>query len=268
MRILFVAALIVVAFSGSAAACDRKNACTVGERYYRVHIPKIPTGDRKIGALVFAHGFRGSDAGTMKNQKLVALADELSIALIAIKSKGVDWAIPFAPRDFETDGHEEEAYFEAVLNDAARRFPIDRDRVVMAGFSSGGMVTWHMACHRPDLFTGFIPMSGTFWLNAPANCEQPVRGLVHIHGAADTVVPLSGRKIRNSHQGNVQDALALLTSHGSFGAKKDIAQGNLKCEERLNKARTPLLFCTFQGGHSFSIKHLRFAWRRLTEMPR
>lgn len=140
----------------AAFGCGSDSDYRLGERHCRIHIPK-QSADHAMPALVFAHGFRGSAAGVMKNTAMIRWANDKGVALIALKSAGLDWDIPFAPRTFDSDGHAEEAYVQAVLEDAQKRFGIDRARVIMSGFSAGGMMTWHMACDRPDLFFWICP---------------------------------------------------------------------------------------------------------------
>ena len=49
----------------------------------------------------------------------------------------------------------------ALLNDVMANHTIDRERILVTGFSLGGRGTWFMATHHPDLFTGAIVMAGS-----------------------------------------------------------------------------------------------------------
>ena len=144
---------LAVLFAGTAVqACGPDTDCVLDNRHYRIANEK----DAPSGAIVFAHGYRGSAKGTMKNLNMRRMAEEMGVALIAVKSLRDDWAIPNAPGDFDSDGSTEFAYFEAVLDDAEQRFGLDRDQVMMTGFSAGGMMVWELACNRPDLFLSLI----------------------------------------------------------------------------------------------------------------
>ena len=48
-----------------------------------------------------------------------------------------------------------------VLADVQRRFEIDRDRVIISGYSNGAVGTFHFAEFYPDRFTGIVPIAGT-----------------------------------------------------------------------------------------------------------
>jgi polyhydroxybutyrate depolymerase len=235
----------------------------VGERYYRIALPEEHAGTQPLPAIVFAHGYRGTAQGVMNNGSLRRMASELGVALIAVKSGDQDWVIPNAPRHPDTDGSEEFAYFEAVLEDARARFGVDRARVMATGFSAGGMMVWNLACSMSDSFAGFVPISGTFWLEPPESCDTPVSSIIHIHGDDDPTVPLEGRPIGPTRQGEVDEALEMYAAFGDFGAAARASYGDLDCAERVNGAGEVLAFCLFEGGHSFRTEHVRFAWEKL-----
>jgi polyhydroxybutyrate depolymerase len=256
----------VLAFCGliatPALACGPDTDCNIGARHYRIAMPEGHDGVTPVGAIVFAHGFRGSARGAMRNMGLRRMVSDMGLAFIAVKSAGDNWDIPGKPRDVSATGQAEMAYFDAVIADAARRFAIDTRRIMMSGFSTGGMVTWELACKRPDLFAGFAPMSGTFWQGPPSGCVAPA-SVVHIHGTADKTVPLAGRRIADSWQGDVREVLAMYRAAGGFGPAKSVQANDLTCARQNNGSGDILEFCTFDGGHSFRRAFLSYAWDRL-----
>lgn len=259
--ILGIAACISVVLGVSAArACGPDSDCMLGARHYRIAMPE--TGAGPVGAIVFAHGYRGSAQGIMRNMGLRRMVADMGLALIAVKSARDDWDIPGAPSDMQSTGAIEMAYFEAVIADATRRFAIDPDRIMMSGFSAGGMVTWELACQRPNLFAGFAPIAGTFWQGPPASCGDTV-SVIHIHGTQDTTVPLTGRRIGPTRQGDVSEVLTMYRAAGGFGAVQTERVGDKTCERRNNAQGDVLEFCTFDGGHTFRRDDLGYAWERL-----
>lgn len=251
--------------AGPVAACGPDTDCVIGERTYRIAMPDGHDGATAVPVIVYSHGYRGTARGVMRNGSLRGLASDLGAALIATKSKAEDWVIPNAPRHLDTDGAEEFAYFDAVLEDAASRHAIDRDRIVASGFSAGGMMTWNLACARPAQFAGFIPISGTFWLEPPETCSAPVASVVHIHGDSDKTVPLLGRPIGPTRQGRVPDSLEMYEAFGQFGAPQFVEYDGLNCKEQTSAVGEILDFCLFEGGHSFRTEFLRHGWERLVE---
>ena len=183
------------------------------------------------------------------------------MAFIAAQAAGQDWSIPGAPSaDIKTDV-DELAYFDAVIDDAAKRFAIDRTRLMATGFSSGAMMVWHLACHRGAAFAGFAPMSGTFWAPVPQSCPSGPVDLIHYHGDADPVVPLKGRPIGDAHQGDVKQAIEMMVRLGDFQPVKLEQTAGLDCSEWQSGGGKALQFCLFSGGHKMKAKHISRAWR-------
>ena len=129
-------------------------------------------------------------------------------------------------------------------------------------------MVWNLACSHPSEFTGFIPISGTFWLMPPPSCEGPANSIVHIHGTQDRTVPLDGRRIRETKQGQVATALITYERFGDFGAAESYETDALRCETRANPAGEILDLCLFDGGHSFRTEYLKHGLDRLAEAGR
>ena len=254
---------LVVALPMAAEACGNLDPCKVGDRRYFIAMPPGHDGQGLVPAMVMLHGYQGNALGSMRWQALKAAAAEVGAALITVESTGDSWSMDNAPEDFPGGQAEELAYFDAVKADATTRFAVDPARMVIVGLSSGGMAAWTLACERSGAFAGFVAMSGTFWGPTPATCKAPVASIVHIHGDADTTVPLEGRKIGSTHQGSVTGALAMYRAFGNFGEADRKQVGNLDCAMRSNRSGDILDFCQFHGGHSFSPKHMVAAWHLL-----
>ena len=264
MRLAAIMTALFLGFGAPAAfACGPDTNCQIGDRHYRIAMPDGHDRATPVGAIVFAHGYRGSARGVMRNMNLRRMVSDMGLALIAVKSLDQDWVIPNAPRHMDSDGAGEFAYFEDVLADASARFALDADRVMMTGFSAGGMMVWNLACARPGLFAGFAPIAGTFWKSPPETCAAPVASIIHIHGTQDRTVPLAGRPIGPTTQGDVADALAMYQSFGGFGSAEMADVGDMDCARRDNVGGAVLEFCTFPGGHTFRRGFLSYAWERL-----
>jgi len=148
-----------------------------------------------------------------------------------------------------------------LIQDATTRFPIDRSRLMVSGFSAGGMMVWNLACHRGSSFAAFAPVAGTFWESLPTSCPSAPVNLIHTHGTSDKTVPLNGRRIADTKQGAISDALSLFTRIGGFGSARRYADRDLDCRRRTNATGKILEYCTHPGGHSIKSKWLERAWR-------
>lgn len=266
MRLFAILPVLFALGAQSGHACGVETDCTMGERLYRISMPE--SGEAK-GALVFMHGYRGSQKGAMKNKGLRAFAHEHGLALVSTKSASNDWLIPGVPENPAEDGAREFAYFDQLIDTLETRHGIDRDNLVATGFSAGGMMVWNLACHRGDRFRAFIPIAGTFWDPVPdaGACPAYPVNLVHIHGTTDKIVPLGGRPIQQTRQGDVPTALSRLTAAGGYASAGASSENDLSCETTRNPAGAVLAFCTHPGGHSFKTGYLRTAFGILDGQP-
>ncbi len=204
-------ALCLGLFAGSAvkAACVNDPApCAIAGGTYHIALPE---GGERHPAVVFLHGYGGSGEGVLRLEGMVGALLDRGYAVIAPDGQpregrdGRSWDFhPDRPRT-----RDDIAFLAAVADDAAARFGLSRDRMMLAGFSIGGSMTSYLACSTPDAFAAYAPVAGSFWQSLPESCAGPVR-LLHVHGWTDQTVPLEGRVIgENFVQGDVFDALAL-----------------------------------------------------------
>ena len=261
MLFVGLATAIICSANLSVQACGVNSDCRIAGRHYRIRMPASHDGSALIGAIVYAHGYRGTAQQVMRNKQLIKLTERLGIALIAPKSAGIDWTIPGAPQHSTIDGADELVYFDRLIYDVVRRFPIDKDRLMAVGFSAGGMMIWNLACHRSHLFAGFAPIAGTFWRPIPERCTTPPASIIHMHGTSDRVVPIEGRRIANTAQGSVIRAIEMYGRYGEFETANSLTAGDLTCQRRVNPEGRLLEFCKFPGGHTFDASYIARAWR-------
>jgi polyhydroxybutyrate depolymerase len=222
-RLLAVLACgLFLTIASDARACGLEGpACEVPLGSYRIVLPASAAPDVGYPALLFFHGAGGSGARALANTAMVDAFLARGWAVIAPDGLerpdsrfGPGWFFhPARPalRD-------ELAFSREVLNDAAERFGIDRESVLMSGFSIGGSLTWYLACRDPEVATAFAPVAGAFWRPHPevGGCAGPVR-LLHTHGWRDETVPLEGRPLRSADilQGDVFHGLLILRDANS-----------------------------------------------------
>ena len=192
---LALAFSLIAAGGGEAEALcgGAEKPCPVDGGVYHI---ELPTKVKTPPAVMFLHGWGGSGASQLKNRRLVE----------AVLSKGYAFIAPTGqPRGQGRSGNRWNAYLSPDLRDdvaflhdvaavAAAQHGLDRGRILLAGFSGGGMMTWRAACDAPGEFRAYAPISGLFWRPLPELCAAPVR-LLHTHGWADTVVPIEGRSV-------------------------------------------------------------------------
>lgn len=200
---------------GAARGCGAAEAaCVVPLGQYRVAAPAMGSAPRP--AVVFLHGFGGSGVAILRQTALVSAFTDHGMVVIApdglvrpspgnTSPGSTSWS--FRPN--EPHSRDELAFVRDVLADAVGRWRIDRVRVLLAGESLGGSLTWYLACRAPGEFAAYAPVAGGFWNPLPEGCAGPVK-LLHTHGWRDEVVPLEGRIIRDvAVQGDIFAGLAL-----------------------------------------------------------
>lgn len=252
---------LAVLVTSQALACGRDSDCPLGERSYRVVLPEGQANTSPAGAIIYAHGYRGSAAGVMRSKALTGLADQLGVAFVAAQAAGPDWKLPGVPNSHKLPDVDDLAYFDALAADLTRRFGVDRDRIMATGFSAGGMMVWHLACYRGDAFIGLAPLSGTFWEPIPEACPVRAFNLIHYHGREDPVVPMQGRPIQDAHQGDIFEAMALAERTGSFSPVASEPVPGLDCTRQVNGRGNLLELCLFDGRHEMKARHIARAWQ-------
>ena len=243
--------------SAAQAGCDGDPApCTTPNGTYHLERPQDP-GPHP--AVVFLHGFGGSGQGTLRNRGMVETLLSRGYAVIApdgqprqgqLSGTGLTW-------DFHPDRparRDEAAFLAEIADDAARRFDLDRDRMLLSGFSIGGSTVSYAACARPGDFAAYAPVAGSFWRPHPTGCAGPVR-LLHTHGWTDLTVPLEGRVLGSGFaQGDVFAALEIWREVDGCTALRPDSFAEKGIYQTRNWTRcspgADLVFALHPGGHT------------------
>lgn len=205
-----LALIAALAATSAQAGCgDAPEPCSIAGGTYHITLPDTARPDGP--AVVFLHGWGGTGADMLRMTAMVAAIRGRGHALILPdglprdRGRGQSWAFhpdrP-GPRD-------EAAFLRSVADDAATRFGLNRDRMLLAGFSIGGSMTSYVACNDPQAFAAYAPVAGAFWRPHPTGCAAPVQ-LFHTHGWTDRTVPLEGRQLGSGFaQGDVFASLEI-----------------------------------------------------------
>lgn len=243
-----------------AECADSAEPCRLGNRgdggTYHLAVPdNLPEPD-DLPAVIFLHGWGSDGASVMRNRELVNAVLGRGYAIIAPdgsprpERSGKSWQ--FHPE--RRSGRDEGAFLRAVADDAANRFGLDRERMLLAGFSIGGSMVSYVACETPGSFRAYAPVAGSFWNPLPESCAAPIR-LHHTHGWSDGTVPLEGRAVGNGQmvQGDVFAAMQIWRA--TNGCQRDNPSGfrqsdgflirNWECDPAAR-----LTFVLHPGGHS------------------
>ena len=82
-----------------------------------------------------------------------------SLVVPGLKKLGAIIIAPDCPGDGWTDPISEGAVL-ALTEYAVRHWPVDRRRVVVTGYSLGGIGSWFFASRHPEIFSAAVPVAG------------------------------------------------------------------------------------------------------------
>jgi len=210
---LIAAVLALWSGAGNAGCLQDAAPCAIDSGTYHIERPAGIDPQIRLPAVMFLHGWGASGQATMSNRGMVDILLARGYAVIApdgrLRDTGQGRTWDFHPARATTALRDEASFVAAVADDAAARHGIDRDLVILGGFSIGGSTASYIACKTPDAFAAFAPVAGSFWNPLPTRCAGPVR-LLHVHGWTDTTVPLEGRRLSSGiTQGDVFASMAV-----------------------------------------------------------
>lgn len=105
----------------------------------------------------------------------------------ALHELGAIIAAPDCPAEVWASAGGERAVLD-LLDSLLKDYPIQPRRVVLSGYSMGGMGVWYMAARQPDRFSAAIPVSGMPPSDLdPAAWKVP---LLAIHSTDDELMPV------------------------------------------------------------------------------
>jgi polyhydroxybutyrate depolymerase len=144
--------------------------------------------------VLYLHGYGGNGKGALRQAHIAKVFQDRGYAVLAPNGmrRGGDGPTIWSFHPEMPKLRDEVAFYEEALGDAVKRFGLNRDRVMLAGFSIGGSMVHYAACRSPDLAAAYAPVAGSFWRPHPTKCAGSVK-LLHTHGWTDGTFPLEGR---------------------------------------------------------------------------
>ena len=237
-----------------ADCAEVEGPCEVSLGEYHI---ALPDGDGPFPAIIMLHGAGGRGSGMVN--MLARAANARGYAVIGPQGMqrpgsrfGSSWS--FHPE--RSDFRDEAAFLENVLSHAANGHDIDRDRILMSGFSIGGSMASYIGCETPGLARAFAPVAGSFWRPHPGlqDCVEPVH-VLHTHGWSDGTVPIEGRVFQGGaiRQGDVFAALEVWRETNGCGlsAPDEITNDGFYWHRIWTSCDAgSLQFSLFPGGHA------------------
>jgi phospholipase/carboxylesterase len=165
-----------------------------------LHTVYEPDGNGPHPTIVALHGW-GANA-----MDLLGLAPYLADGQFLVLCPQGRVVVPLGPTDgygwfpLTAGGSPDVAAVTAGIEDArqfveaaAQRYPVDRQKLVILGFSQGGVIAYSLALSHPEQYAGFVALSS--WLPSalaaglPSGRHERLGALVH-HGSRDELIPV------------------------------------------------------------------------------
>jgi len=146
----------------------------------RTAIVYVPNGIPASPPLFISmHGLSGNAQMQQSMARVEPVADTAKFVVVYPTGLNKQW---------DLSGTTDLKFLLKIIDSAATRYGIDRNRVYSSGFSMGGMMSYYFACKYPDKVAAIGPGSG-YPLGGEYGCvkTRPVP-ILHIHGALDTFV--------------------------------------------------------------------------------
>lgn len=104
--------------------------------------------------------------------------------------QGLAWSpAPYAVTTIEEDT----ALIDAIVADITSTYPVDRDRIYLAGFSNGGGFVVELAVNAPERYAGVATVAGAIRTDIESIESGDPIDYLNIHGTWDDVVPYAGQ---------------------------------------------------------------------------
>ena len=213
---------------------------------YLAREPEGWDGQSALPMLLYFHPYNSADTAVIDRSWIVEQLDARGILGIFPNGINNTWAHQGSP----SKARDEITFLDAVLDDVESRWSLTSK--VATGFSQGGSMAWDAACYRGDRFDAVFPIAGAFWDPLPETCPAGPVNLHHTHGLADGTVPMEGRPIGNSHQGDVLDGVAVWRSVNGCEETPDRTEevGISTCQIWSScSSGQELILCLHDGGH-------------------
>lgn len=136
----------------------------------------------------------------------------------------------------------------ALIDELRQKYNLPASRIVLSGFSQGGMMTLEVGLRYPEKLAGLMCLSGFLVANAPFNWMNP---------------PRSAASFYDQDKGDLKAVLAkvgptglpVLIAHGTYDPVVPLLAGRAS-RDMLQQAGLPVEYYEFQGAHEITMEEL------------
>ena len=120
----------------------------------------------KSPLMIITHGMNQDPEYQYGSDKIYEMVDTAKFVVTYLRSDGNTW---------DVGGTKDQNFVIKAIDEMAKLYDIDRDRVYWSGFSMGSMLIHHCIANMQDKIAAFAPTSGIQFSEQPwNNCKKPV----------------------------------------------------------------------------------------------
>jgi phospholipase/carboxylesterase len=208
---------------------------------------------RDLPLVIFLHGNSG------KGEKFIDLAPSLSeneyrfifpTSQLALPGGNFQWF----KADHDNPDLARSAYLarpavKGLLDELLQKFQTPAKRVVLGGFSQGGIMTFEVGLRYPEKLAGLISLSGFLLADKPFNYLKNPPDL-------DTYYSLDEGDLKDVLANNVRRQTPVFIGHGLLDQAVPVITSQ-KAAQLFQRANVPLEYYEFPGQHEITIDELQ-----------
>ncbi len=219
-------------------------------REYILHVPTAYDSATAVPLMFNFHGYGGTAAVHQNTADMRSLADTENFILVYPQGTLLDGA-PHWNAGLDTPENKSDSddfgFIEALLEELAANYNIDRERVYACGYSNGAFFSYALACYHSDKIAAIGSVSGTMLEETYDNCNalHPMP-MINLHGTSDGVVPYDGA-LGLTAIDNVMDYWVNFNNTDVSPIENSANDGNLTIEH----------YAYANGDNSVSVEHYK-----------
>jgi len=164
-------------------------------RIYHLHTPLVHAQGR-TPLVILLHGRLGTGAGMARLTGFNAVAEREGILVAYPDGYRRSWADGRQGTPADKAEVDDVEFIRAIIDDIARRWPVDPGRVYVGGISNGGFMAERLACELSDRIAAVGVIAATLSDSLAASCHpaRPISVML-VNGTEDPLVPFGGGEL-------------------------------------------------------------------------
>lgn len=163
------------------------------QREYLLYIPESYTGSESVPLVFSLHGAGGTKESQYALSAFNVLAERENFILVTPEATAALGPLTFWNQQNNPNGADDVGFIHALIDEIARRYRIDLDRVYLAGSSNGAFMALQITCELSDKIAATAAIKGYMTADQMNSCNPTTpTAIIQMHGTDDPLVPYAG----------------------------------------------------------------------------